>query len=229
MDIQRWGPDEFSAAAAVLGLGVAVVVAVFAAIQVLQAKKLREEQARPYVIVDFDFRRFLAQIAISNIGSTPAKNVTISFDKPLQTASPGRPDLNQATIFTAPIPMIAPGRQMLVTLDSLPNLFKDGTVALSYTATAKYKDSRGKNYDENFPLDLLPFKNTPIPPEDVPEIAQHLKDLHLEVKKVIAGGHVRVKSATWTLSADVKHADTTYIAANKSSRKADLRGGCVGV
>jgi hypothetical protein len=46
-----------------IGLGI------FAWIQVLQARRLREEQARPFVIVDFE-PGFLVYLTVANLGRT---------------------------------------------------------------------------------------------------------------------------------------------------------------
>jgi hypothetical protein len=209
VELRVWGPEEYSAAAAVGGLVVAVVVAAFAAVQVLQARKLREEQARPYVVVDFEFRGRLAQIAIFNIGATPARDIRISFDKPLVTVSEGRPNLNEATIFTSPIPMMAPGRKILIALDSATALFEDGSVPLSYEATVTYLDHRHKRQEETYQLDLSPFLHTPVPPDGIPEMARAVRELKNDFHRVVSHGHVRVKSSD--LDADIRWQDREYL------------------
>jgi hypothetical protein len=70
-------------------VAVYVVLGIFAWIQVLQARRLREEQARPFVIVDFE-PGFLVYLTVENIGRTMARDVTIRFDKPLASTSQGR-------------------------------------------------------------------------------------------------------------------------------------------
>ena len=195
MDVTAWGPDHYQAAAAVAALIVAVIVAAFAAYQLIEARRLRNEQARPYVIVDFEFKSIVAKIAITNIGATPATDVRITFDKPLQTVTPGRADLNQAAVFTGPIPMIAPGRKMSVLWDSVPAMYKDGTVPLSYTATASYLDHRRKRHVEEYVLDLTPYLQTTAPPDGIPEIASALKKIQTDLHNVVNNGHIQVKSS----------------------------------
>jgi hypothetical protein len=195
MDITQWGPDHYQAAAAVAGLAVAVIVACFAGYQVVEARHLRDEQARPYVIVDFEFRNIFAHIAISNIGATPAKQVRITFDKPLQTVSTRPVDINDIAAFTAPIPMIAPGRKMSVRWDSVPDIYKDGSVPTSYTATVTYLDHRGKQQEEEYVLDLAPYFHTTTPESGLPEIASTLKAIRTDLHNVVSNGHVQVKSS----------------------------------
>lgn len=119
----------------------------------------------------------------------------ITFDKPLQTVTPGRADLNKAAVFTAPIPMIAPGRKMTVVLDSVPAMYEDGTVPLSYTATASYLDHREKRRVEEYVLDLTPYLQTTAPPDGLPEIASALKAIKTDLHNVVNHGHIRVKSS----------------------------------
>jgi hypothetical protein len=56
-------------------VAVYVVLGIFAWIQVLQARRLREEQARPFVIVDFE-PGFLVYLTVENIGRTMARDVS---------------------------------------------------------------------------------------------------------------------------------------------------------
>lgn len=224
MDVQTWGPEDYSAAAAVLGLMVAVVVATFAALQVLQARTLREEQARPYIIVDFEFRRYLVQIAISNIGATPARNVLVRFDRPLQAVSDNRMNINEASIFTAPIPMMAPGRKILVPFDSATALYGAKDIPLAYTATVTFLDHRGKPQTDEYPLDLRSYLNTTVPPDGIPEVSGHLKDLRNDLKKVIRSGHVRVKSSDADI-ASRRQARGVYLEQGKQVfRESGVRG-----
>ena len=64
-------------------VAVYVVLGIFAWIQVLQARRLREEQARPFVIVDFE-PGFLVYLTVENIGRTMARDVSIRFSPPSQ-------------------------------------------------------------------------------------------------------------------------------------------------
>lgn len=195
MNVTTWGPDHYQAAAAVAGLVVAIVVACFAAYQLLEARRLRDEQARPYIVVDLEFRNIFAHIAISNIGATPATQVRVTFDKRLQTVTTRPVDINDIAIFSAPVPMIAPRRRMSVRWDSVPAMYKDESVPRSYTATATYLDHRGKQRVEEYVLDLTPYFHTAMPVSGLPEIASALKAAQNDLHQVINSGHVRVKSS----------------------------------
>src|SRR5215211_8561973 len=68
---------------------VAVAAAIFAFVQVRQARLLRVEQSRPFVVANFEpspgSHRNI-ELVIENIGTTIATDVTIEFDPPLEAA-----------------------------------------------------------------------------------------------------------------------------------------------
>lgn len=197
MKVGSWNAEDWSAFGQVGALVIAVVVGGFVAIQVLQAKRAREEQARPYVIVDFEFRRFLVRIAIKNIGATPALNVAVKFDKPLQQVNPKGYDINESSVFASPIPMLAPGRSIRINLDSGPAIFADGAVPLRYEASVTYSDVRGKTYeDPPFPLDLSPYKHTPIESKGLPDLVGELERVRKDLDKWSSSNGLRVDATS---------------------------------
>ena len=55
----------------------------FVSRQVAEATKLRREQTRPYVIVSIDVEQHsLFMLTVENVGSSPAFDLVIEFDKP---------------------------------------------------------------------------------------------------------------------------------------------------
>ena len=192
-----WQAAEWSAFGSVGALAVAVIVGGFVAVQVLQAKRLREDQARPYVIVDFDFKGLFVHLVIKNIGATPARDVAVKFDRPLQT--PGRArDFNDFEIFKNPIPMMAPGREIRVRFGMGPDFFKDeAEVSLSYRADVKYQDLHGKRkfVDPPLVLDLRPYKNTIVGADRLAEIADATKNLERTLRRWTgSGGSLEVRA-----------------------------------
>lgn len=185
MGTRDWGAAEWSAFSSVGALVVAVIVGGFVAIQVLQAKRLREEQARPYVILDFEFKGWFVHLVVKNIGATPARDVKIEFDKPLEVPDRTRRP-NDFEIFRAPIPMIAPGRVIRVRFGAGPDFFKDDVdVPLNYQATVTYSDLHGKKRFDDPPLvlDLLPYKNTVVGADRLAEVAQATKGIERILKR----------------------------------------------
>jgi hypothetical protein len=82
-------------------VAVYVVLGIFAWIQVLQARRLREEQARPFVIVDFE-PGFLVYLTVENIGRTMARDVSIRFDKPLESTLSGPREIDEPPLLASP-------------------------------------------------------------------------------------------------------------------------------
>lgn len=100
------GGTDWPAVAAVAAwatVGIYVVIGLFAWRQVHEARKLREEQPRPFVIVDFE-PGFLVYLTAENLGRTMARDVTIHFDKQLQTTLAGSSELDESPLFRQPIP-----------------------------------------------------------------------------------------------------------------------------
>jgi hypothetical protein len=167
-----------------------VILGVFAAVQVLQAKKTRELAYRPYVVVDFEFRRFLVYIWIKKISQTPAANVTINFDQRLKTVGMQK-DPNKASVFTAPIPIIAPNRCIRVTFGVSHQLLTAQDVPQRYEATVRYAglDAKSKSYSETYVLDLSHYANAAVDPKGLPELVGELETMRRELQKWTDGSH----------------------------------------
>lgn len=186
MEPTLWGLDAaaWQAAAA----WVAIIVAVFVAgpialTQALEARRLRKEQSRPYVIVDFEFRGFLIYIAIRNIGTTIARDVVIKFDQPL-SSSTDTVKIAKSPLFTKPIPMIAPNRKIAILLDSFPARAKHGGHPMQYSVESRYHDTIGESYeDPPYPLDLPIYADTSIEPKGLPDLVKEVKIMRREFAK----------------------------------------------
>jgi hypothetical protein len=175
MDLSARSSTEWAAFGQVGALIVAVAAGVLVWLQVRQGRHIREDQTRPYVIVDFEFRASFVAIAIDNIGTTAARDVEFRFDPPLKT--PAGNDLKIA-IFSDGVPMIAPGRRILIPYGSGTSLFSDdNTAPLRYKVRLHYTDLTGKRrYDDPvLVLDLGPYKHSMIGRDDLHQIYQNLK------------------------------------------------------
>ena len=115
----QWGASAWSA----LTFVVLVAAAVVAWRQVKEAQRLREEQARPFVIIDFDPFSTLIELTITNTGTTLARNVQFEFTPPLTTTHddmPGRGNLMDLNVFKNGIPSLAPGKEIRLFFDQFP-------------------------------------------------------------------------------------------------------------
>jgi hypothetical protein len=134
--------------------------------------------------VDFAFHRFLIYIEIKNIGTTPAHDVRVTFDKPLETTLNNRPDLNEASVLKDPIPMLAPGRNIRLTFDVGHQRFEREDLPLRYSVKLKYTDGRKRRFDDPpYPLDLTPYRHSAVAPKGIPEVAQELEEIRKELHR----------------------------------------------
>ena len=144
--------DAWAAIAAWVTLLVLGVTAIFAYLQIRDARRLREEEARPVVVVDFDVDRrpHIIDLAFENFGRTTAHNVKVTFDPPL-TSKVFNGDY--VHFFSNTFPTLAPGKRVASVFDSaIQRLQSD--LPKHYEATAVYTDRNGRRYEDKYPLDL---------------------------------------------------------------------------
>ena len=133
MDPREWHAAEWGAFGQVGALVVAIVAGLLVWVQVKHTAQAREDQTRPFVIVDFEFQGWEVLITIRNIGSTPATDVEIKFDQPLKSPLDLEPD--ELAVFSRGIPMLAPGRAISIPFGNGPKFFEDDPgVPLRYEA-----------------------------------------------------------------------------------------------
>jgi hypothetical protein len=161
-DFGAWKPEDWSALAAATTTLIALVATAIAIIQVRQARKLREEQAQPFVIVDFEpssASNIFLDLVIKNTGQTLARDVKITFEPPLKSAyysSPGAPeqyDIMQAAIIREGIPTLPPGKEFRIHFERMPDRFTSD-LPRSYTATVRFSSNRRVERPLIYRLDL---------------------------------------------------------------------------
>lgn len=198
MDPRDWAAAEWGAFGQVGALVIATVAGVLVWLQVRHAAQIREDQTRPFVILDFEFRDMAVYLAVRNIGSTPARDVVIEFDKPLQSPEETvRPE--KFAIFNSPIPMMAPGRRYRIFFGLGPDFFKEGSnIPVRYGVKISYTDLEGKRRypDPTLILDLEPVRHTSVERDDVHQIAQHLRQIDRTLKSWTQSGRLNVKTIT---------------------------------
>lgn len=172
-----------AAGAAVATAVIYVVLGVVAYVQVREARRLREEQARPFVVVDFE-PGFLIYITVANTGRTMARDVRITFDKPLQTSLVRPSEIDESPLFREPILMMAPGKRIRVLFDSFPDRLKTDLSA-TYDVRLEYRGITKKLFKDHYRLDLSMYLGSSPPEKGIP-------DLVLEVEKI------RMELAKWT-------------------------------
>lgn len=174
---------ESAAAAAWATFAVLVVTALFAWRQVREAARLRREQTRPFVIIHYEFRSVLIQLAIRNVGKTVARNVRISFDRPLQSKQFGDEKFASMAVFTDGIPNLAPGQEIRIHFDHFPNRVQAG-LPMRYVASVTYDDHQGRRLpSDEFVLDLSPYIQAARSPKGLHELVESVEEVRKELAK----------------------------------------------
>lgn len=143
--------------AIILGL-----TAAYASRQVAEARRLREAQVRPFVMLAFETDDYpLIILRIRNTGSVIARNVRMSFEPPLQTSEvlKTKTPLRDLPLFSEGIPSLPPGRGLPVMLDSYfeiekGNLPRTYRVHITYEGEVLRRKGQRATYEDDFVLDL---------------------------------------------------------------------------
>jgi hypothetical protein len=87
MDHEVLWPEVATVAIVAAQLLVLVAAAIVARHQVLEARRLREQQSRPFVIIDFDIERGVeVYLQVANLGNSLAREVTFEITPPLESS-----------------------------------------------------------------------------------------------------------------------------------------------
>jgi hypothetical protein len=180
---------EVAAVAAWATVVIYILIGLFAWRQVSEARKLREEQARPFVIVDFE-PGFLVYLTVENLGRTMARDVTIEFDKPLETTLDRPRELDETLLFRESIPALPPGKRIRVLFDQFNDRVDKG-LPLTYDVRLRYRGPEGRRtWEHPYRLDLGMYLGAALPAKGIAEIAAELENISKEIKKWTGkGGH----------------------------------------
>jgi hypothetical protein len=133
------------------------VVALGILYQGRQARKARDDQDRPQIIVDADYTgRFTTNIVVRNIGHGIAKNITFEFSAPLQSTSGA--DITELSYFKHGINFMAPQTDIAAVWDSYQNVvqnLRDKGLTEGITITSKYEGRNGESYETTWTINPL--------------------------------------------------------------------------
>ena len=148
--------EEWQAAGTVGTFVVAAVAALYAGRQVGEARRTREERARPYVAVYLELvGESTLDLVVKNFGATTARNITIASDIPMKRVWAG--ETEELLTFDV-LPVLVPGQDWRTLFDvNGQRMNKDDDV---YTVTVQSEDSRYKRLpEETFVLDWHTFQD----------------------------------------------------------------------
>jgi hypothetical protein len=149
-------PTEWIALGTVVTAVVAVLAAVFAGWQVWEIRRTREEQARPFVVVDVQSSAAsgnLLNLVIENVGTTVAHDVIFEFMPPLRS-SQDKYDPSTWVLLREGIPTLPPGRRIEALFDVSHERIKTD-LTMRYDVAVQLKNSRGRGQKpQHYVLDL---------------------------------------------------------------------------
>ena len=148
---------DLATAAQLLSSFATLVVALGILYQGRQARKARDDQDRPQIIVDADYTgRFTTNIVVRNIGNGAAKDVSFEFSAPIQTTS-GQ-DITEMPYFEHGINFMAPQTDLVAVWDSYQNVvqnLRDKGLTEGITITSKYEGRNGESYETTWTINPL--------------------------------------------------------------------------
>lgn len=158
---------------------VLIMAAIFAWRQVNEARELREEQNRPFVVVDFDVEEgYMIYLEVVNMGTSLARDVRIEIDPALESAIDI--DVSKLKMLNEGITTLAPGKKYRTFFDMSFRRNEDRPdLPMNYTARVRYSDEKQKRpYDEMLNLDLDQYMH-------INTVTRHgLHDIHGQLEKI---------------------------------------------
>ncbi len=122
-----------------------------------QARKSRDDQDRPQIIVDADYTgRFTTNIVVRNIGHGMAKNITFEFSAALESTSGS--DITDMPYFKHGINFMAPQTDLPTVWDSYQNVVKNlraKGLTQGITITSRYEGRNGESYETEWTINPL--------------------------------------------------------------------------
>jgi hypothetical protein len=162
-----WSATDWIAVAGCAQVAVLGTAALYARRAVNEAKQLRSDQTRPYVVVYADLSkvaRSLIDLVVENVGQTPARDVSIEFSPKLKSSLGGgeHPDQDRVNGWAAlsdGIPYLAPGQRMTHLLDSAISRYGEGSkLPRRYEVTVSYSEiasrPRSGKHTEKYVIDI---------------------------------------------------------------------------
>lgn len=151
--VDSWSPEAWTALAAWVTATIASAAGVIAVRQLREARRLRVEQAQPYVAafmepsggVDAGF----VDLVVRNFGTTSAMNVRVEIDPAPQRAAGGSV---QAVWLPDGIPVLVPGQEWRTLWDFAPRRAKVG-LADRHDVAVLFTDTEGRELRLPYVLD----------------------------------------------------------------------------
>ena len=153
-EVWSWEAENWSALAAWVTATIAVVAGTVAWHQLREARRLRREQAQPYVAAFMDNSGADPQfmdLVVRNFGTTAATDVVVRIDPPPQRAAGSQEGYNEVWLPDR-IPTLVPGQEWREMWDFTPDRAA-AELTDRHEAVVTFKDSQGSEYRFVYVLD----------------------------------------------------------------------------
>lgn len=195
-DVVLW-PEVATVAIVGLQLVVLVAAALVGWNQVREARRLREQQSRPFVVIDFDIERGVeTYLEVANLGNSLARDVTFEITPPLESSIDVQ--VEKFKMFNEGIATLAPGKRYRTFFDSGFQRLKSD-LPLTYKVIVRYRDQDARRtFEESIDLDLGQFLYLETPSRrDLHDVSEQLKEIVGTLKKLAwnRGGLLTVSRA----------------------------------
>jgi hypothetical protein len=202
-------PEAWSAMGTWITALVAVVAAAVAYRQVREARRLREAQAQPFVVVTLEpaaAMSNLINLRVENIGHTLATEVSFSFDPPLHSKLAEKDphySLTEGRMFREGIPFMPPGFAVeRIYDDAMLWDEEDDSWPPAYEVRVNFSDHAGRRQEPlTYKVDLRPLKDGAfIEVRTLHDVGEALRDIRTELKQWTEGAGRGVK--VWARDGD---------------------------
>lgn len=193
----EWGAAEWSAVGSVSTAGIALLAVIYAALQVREARKAREAQTQPFVVVSLEPSRvanFIIELVVENIGSTLARDVSFKFDPPLKSSLDDSEPLKDSYLVKEGIPTMPPRMRLARVFDSAIQRQSAEDLPWRFNVEVRFSDHRGKQQDPlRYVLDLEPYRSgTFLTERGIHHAAESLDEIRKVLKTTTRGQRLRV-------------------------------------
>jgi hypothetical protein len=144
--MRSWTAEDYSSLASWLTAIIALIAGVIAYRQVREARRLRIEQAQPYVVAYMDqsvAASYLIDLVIRNFGTTLALDVTVASSPTLKRST--QTGATEDVWLFERMPALAPGQEWRTFWDASHERFKTD-LPEKYDVVISYRDSQGKEH-----------------------------------------------------------------------------------
>lgn len=152
-----WTDSAVALASIASAVGVALALGI-AAFQLRHARMVRDDQTRPFVVLDLEpgTSNVLLDLVITNIGTTPAQDVTFVFSPAVQSGldgQMGRQPIEDWAVIAEGVPWMPPGREIRMLFDRGPDR-KQRKLPDSYDVEVRYLNISGKEFCDSQRIDI---------------------------------------------------------------------------